>query len=115
MLDTGSYSPIHNDPNAYWCAGCWAWKYDCVHLVEPLTSPIMKLQHSVYIAATWEKNTLQVTMNTGERYQHCGVPRSVAIRFVRDPELRKAISHGYRFERVRGRVQIEWKPSERHL
>jgi hypothetical protein len=110
MLDTSSYSPIHNDPDAYWCAGCWAWKYDCAHLVEPLASPIMKLRHSIYIEATWEKNILQITMNTGERYQHFRVPRSAAVRFVRNPED-KSVLAGYRFERVRGKVPIEWRPN----
>jgi hypothetical protein len=105
MLDTGSYSPIHNDPDAYWCAGCWAWKYDCAHLVEPLASPIMKLRHSINIEATWGKNILQITMNTGERYQHFRVPRSVAIRFVRNPDDRSVLQE-FRFERVRGRVAI---------
>jgi hypothetical protein len=109
MLDTRNYAPIHNDPEAYWCAGCWAWKYDCAHLVEPLSSPTMKLRHSIYIEATWEKSVLQVTMNTGERYQHFRVPRSVAVRFVRTPE-NKALLAGYRFERVRGRIPIELRP-----
>jgi hypothetical protein len=109
MLDTSGYSPIHNDPDAYWCAGCWAWKYDCTHLVEPLKSPIMKLWHSKYIEATWEKSILQITMNTGERYQHFSVPRSAAVRFVRTPDD-KTILRGYRFERVRGSVPIQWTP-----
>src|SRR5262245_1015407 len=92
---------LHNNPDAYWCAGCWKWKLDCEHLVEPLTSPIMKLNHWQYIEATWQKGVLQLTMNTGDRYQHFGVPRWLAVAFVRNPN--HEILKGYRFERVRAR------------
>jgi hypothetical protein len=71
-------------------------------LWEPLTSPAMKLDHSVYKAATWQRNVLQVTMNTGERYQHFDVPRWLAVLFVRNPS--DDMLKGYRFERVRGSV-----------
>jgi hypothetical protein len=41
-------------------------------------------------------------MNTGERYQHFGVSRPVAVEFARNPD---GVSlKGYRFERVRGRA-----------
>ena len=76
---------------------------DCSHLVEPLTSPEVKLHNFQYFAATWQKGVLQVTMNTGERYQFFGVPRWRAVQFVTDPE---DMLKGYRFERVKGRVRV---------
>ena len=72
--------------------------------MEPLTSPEMKLDNFQYSAATWQKNVLQVTMNTGERYQHFRVPRWLAVQFVRNPS--EELLKGYRFERVRGRVAV---------
>jgi len=107
MFDSGSYSPIHNDPDAYWCAGCWAWKYDCAHLVEPLTSPNMKLSHYLYLEATWQKDIFQITTNTGARYQYFKVPRRIAVAWVRNPD--RDLLEGYRFELVRGKVPIQWR------
>jgi hypothetical protein len=37
--------------------------------VDPLGTPEVKLGHWQYLAAIWARNILQVTMNTGERYQ----------------------------------------------
>lgn len=73
--------------------------FECGHLVDPLGTPIVPLKNWQYSAATWSHNILEVTMNTGERFQFMNVPRRVAIEFVRNPadELLK----GYRFERVR--------------
>jgi hypothetical protein len=64
----------------------------------------VKLDNSVYKAATWQRNVLQVTMNTGERYQHFNVPRWRAVLFVRNPS--DDLLKGCRFERVRGRVAL---------
>ena len=97
---------LQYNTDAYWCFDCGVFTLDCSHLVEPLTSPIMKLRHSIYVAATWERSILQVTMNTGERYQFFKVPRSVAVRFVRNPADKSPLA-GFRFERVRGRVPSE--------
>jgi len=71
--------------------------------VEPLTSPEVKLSNFHYLAAKWQKGVLQVTMNTGERYQFFGVPRWRAVLFVKNPE---DMLKGYRFERVKGRVRV---------
>ena len=50
-FEDGKY--LHNHPDAYWCAGCHHFTLDCSHLVEPLKSPIMKLDHWQYLEATW--------------------------------------------------------------
>jgi KTSC domain len=42
-LDRNPNSIIHSTPFAHWCAGCWDWVIDCVHLIDPLPSQI----HSV--------------------------------------------------------------------
>jgi len=102
MLEHAATVYLHNNPNAYWCADCWRWTLDCSHLGEPLSSTGMKLEHWQYLEVTWHKNVLQVTMNTGERYQHFSVPRSLAVEFVRNPG--EALLKGYRFERVKGRA-----------
>lgn len=104
MLEPPATKYLHNDPNAYWCPSCWCFTLDCSHLVEPLTSPSLKLDHWQYIGVTWQKRILQVTMNTGERYQLFGVPRWQAALFVRKPD--EEILKGYRFERVRGRIAV---------
>ena len=59
--------------------------------VEPLTSPETKLDNFQYSAATWQKNVLQVTMNTVERYQFFSVPRWLAVQFVRNPSQKLAL------------------------
>jgi hypothetical protein len=51
--------------------------------VEPLTSPEVKLHNFQYLAATWQKGVLQVTMNTGERYQFLEVRDGVLWRLSR--------------------------------
>ena len=98
MLAHPATGYLHN-PDAYWCADCWKFTLDCSHLVEPLTSPEMKLDNFQSSAATWQRNVLQVTMNTGERYQFFRVPRWLAVLFVRNPQ--RDLLKGYRFERVR--------------
>lgn len=80
MLNHPATKYLHSDPAAYWCADCWKFTLDCSHPVEPLTSPVMKLDNVEYSAATWQRNVLQVTMNTGERYQFFNVPRTFAAR-----------------------------------
>jgi len=45
MLQQSETKYLHNNPDAYWCADCWKFTLDFVHLVEPLTSPVMKLQY----------------------------------------------------------------------
>jgi hypothetical protein len=52
---------LHNHPDAYWCWDCKSFTLDCAHLVEPLTSPIMKLDHWQYIEATRERHILKIT------------------------------------------------------
>jgi len=69
MLSHPATKYLHNDPNDYWCAHCWKFTLDCSHLMEPLTSPQVRLDSFQYLSATWQRNVLQVTMNTGERYQ----------------------------------------------
>jgi len=64
-------------------------------------TPAVKLDNWQYSEATWARNVLQVTMNTGERYQFMNVPRRLAISFVRNPQ--EELLKGCRFERVRGR------------
>ena len=86
MLNHPATKYLHNNPDAYWCADCWKFTLDCSHLVEPLTSAEMRLYNFQYLAARWQRNVLQVTMNTGERYQHYRVPRSVAVAFVKNPD-----------------------------
>ena len=90
---------MHNKPGSYWCADCHRFTFDCAHLVEPLNTPTVRLENFQYSAATWARNILEVTMNTGERFQFMKVPRRLAVEFVKAPgyELLK----GYRFERVR--------------
>jgi hypothetical protein len=93
---------IHNNPNAYWCADCHRFTFDCAHLVESLGTPVVLLRNWQYSAATWARNILEVTMNTGERFQFMKVPRRLAIAFVRTPTYEQL--KRYRFERVRGRI-----------
>ena len=104
MLQSQDTSHLHNNPAAYWCADCHKFTLDCSHLVEPLNTPTVRLDNWQYSAVTWARNVLQVTMNTGERYQFMNVPRRVAIAFVRNPS--EELLRGYRFERVRGRVAV---------
>ena len=96
MLSHPAESPLHHNPAAYWCPDCWKWRLDCSHLVDPLDSPYMPLNHWQYLGVTWKAGVLQVTMNTGERYQHFGVSRNMAIRFARNPE--HVLLKGFRFE-----------------
>ena len=104
MLAHPAAAYLHNNLNAYWCADCWKFTFECSHLVEPLSSPEMKLKHWQYLAVTWARGVLQVTMNTGERFQHFNVPRRLAVEFARNPG--EALLKGYRFERVRGRRAV---------
>jgi len=103
MLESSQDSThIHNQPGAYWCADCHRFTFECAHLVEPLGTPIVQLNNWQYSAVTWSRNVLQVTMNTGERFQFMKVPRGLAIELVRAPA--EELLKGYRFERVRGRI-----------
>ena len=65
------------------------------------TSPILTLNHGTYIEVTWQNGIVQITTNTGERYQHFGVSRSAAIAFAKNPDNKDLIK-GRRLERVRG-------------
>src|SRR4030095_8385106 len=65
MLEHPATAYLHNNPDAYWCADCWKFTLACSRLVEPLTSPVMKFDNFQYSAATWQRNVLPVTMNTG--------------------------------------------------
>jgi len=96
---------LHNNPNAYWCWYCKEWKLDCSHLVEPLASPILKLDHSIFKEITWCAGIVQITTNTGERYQHFGVSCAAAIAFARNPDNKEVIN-GTRLERVRRIVKV---------
>ena len=29
----------HRTPTSHWCAACWSWVVDCIHLVQPLRIP----------------------------------------------------------------------------
>jgi KTSC domain len=57
------------------------------------------------VAYDRERLILELEMNTGERFQHFGVPRRIAIGLVQasDPAKysREFIEGTYRFERVR--------------
>ena len=68
---------LHNQPG--WCRECHQFTFHCAHLVEPLGTPAVPLKSSQYTAATWARNILEVTMNTGERFQFMEVPRRLAI------------------------------------
>jgi hypothetical protein len=102
MLQHPEAHYTYNQPGSYWCADCHTFTLDCSHLVAPLNAPAVKLDNWQYRAATWARNILQVTMNTGERFQFVNVPRRMAIAFVRKPESESL--KAYRFERVRGRA-----------
>ena len=107
MFQQFDYEALHNNPDAYWCWGCGKWTFDCSHLVEPLTSPVLKLNYGIYSEVTWQNGVIQITPNTGERYQHFGVSRSAAIAFAKNPDNKELIK-GKRLERVRGVAPIEW-------
>jgi len=88
-----SADALQNDPRAYWCWDCGLWTKDCSHLVEPLPSPILKLNHAIYKEVTWHADVVQITT-------HFGVSRSRAVAFARNPDSDKF--EGVRLERVRG-------------
>jgi hypothetical protein len=69
----------------------------------------MPLNHWQYLGVTWKSGIHQITMNTGERYQHFGVSRSLAIRFARNPD--GVLLKGYRFERVRRAAPNSLEPA----
>lgn len=80
---------------------------DCSHLVESLNAPSVILSNWLIQSITYDgaQRILELEMNTGERFQHVGVPRRVAVTLVQadDPAkyMRESIDGAYRFERVR--------------
>ena len=79
---------MYEMPTGYWCPGCWTWKQDCPHLVEPLDAPVVKLDDWQYIYARYDRQRriLELTTNVGDAFQFFNVPRSIAIAFVKSPE-----------------------------
>ena len=101
---------LHNQPGGYWCPECHRFILDCSHLVEPLdNAPRVVLDNWLIRSVTYnrERMVLELEMNTGERFQHVGVPRRAAIALVQadDPAkyMNERIDGTYRFERVRVR------------
>ena len=75
---------LHNQPGAYWCPECHRFILDCSHLVEPLNAPSVILSNWLIqsVAYNRERMVLELEMNTGERFQHVGVPRRITISLV---------------------------------
>ena len=98
---------LHNDPNAYWCPDCWAFTLDCSHLVEPLDAPELPISDWQINSVAYDRarRILELEMNTGERFQNCGVPRGVAVMLVKAQSpaayWKERINGKYPFERVR--------------
>ena len=64
MLAHPATKYLHNDPNAYCRADCWKFTLDCSHLVEPLTSPELKLDNFQYSALGAEPNIVSDTSDS---------------------------------------------------
>ena len=83
---------LHNQPGAYWCPNdCHRFTLDCSHLVEPLNAPSVILGNWLIQSVTYDEaqRILELEMNTGERFQHVGVPRRVAIALVQEDDPAK--------------------------
>jgi KTSC domain len=99
---------LHNQPGVYWCADCHRFTLDCSHLVEPLNAPSVILSNWLIQSVTYEgaQRILELEMNTGERFQHFGVPRRIAIALVQADDPTKYMNHSiegtYQCRRVRG-------------
>jgi hypothetical protein len=98
---------LHNNPNAYWCPDCWAFTLDCPHLVRPLDAPELPISDWQINSVAYDRarRILELEMNTGERFQHFGVPRDIAVMLVKAKSpaafLKEAIDARYPFKRVR--------------
>jgi KTSC domain len=98
---------LHNQPGAYWCPECHRFILDCGHLVEPMNAPRVILSNWLIQSVAYDgaQRILELEMNTGERFQHFGVGRRVAIALVQadDPAkyMTECIEGTYRFRRVR--------------
>src|SRR4026209_1174595 len=75
---------LHNQRGAYSCPDCHCFTMDCSHLVEPLNAPSVILSSWLIQSVAYDgaQRILELEMNTGERFQHVGVPRRVAIALV---------------------------------
>jgi hypothetical protein len=87
---------------------CHRFVLDCGHLVEPLgDAPRVNLGNWLIETVAYDRQRLilELEMNKGDRYQHFGVPRRVAIGLVQANEparyWEEFIQSTYRFERVR--------------
>jgi hypothetical protein len=86
-------------------------------LVEPLNAPSVSLSNWLIQSVAYDgtQRILELEMNTGERFQHVGVPRRAAIALVQadDPAkyMNECIEGTYRFRRVR--VQRNHDPISR--
>src|SRR3989442_7394109 len=76
---------LHNDPEAYRCAHCWTFTLDCSHLASPLDAPYIAIDDWLIkrVAYDHQRNILELEMNTGERFQHYGVSRQLAVMLVK--------------------------------
>ena len=105
-ITEGLHRSLHYHPDSYWCADCHRFTLDCSHLVEPLQAPSVTMSDA-YTRAAYDRGRriLEVTDNCGHAHQFFGVPRGLAVAFVKaeDPRayFREHISGKYGFERVR--------------
>src|SRR5262245_26767982 len=86
MFHQPDYEALHNNPDANCCWNCGVWRFDCEHLAEPVTSPILKLNRWYYIEVTWQ----------------AGVSRSAAIAFGKSPNDKGLIRSDAWNERAEG-------------
>ena len=83
--DTYLGNVLHNNPDAHWCPDCHCFTLDCCHLVQPLDHAPHVIRGSWLIqSVAYDRERLipELEMNTGERFQHAGVPRRIAIGLV---------------------------------
>jgi KTSC domain-containing protein len=103
--DTQLGNALHKNPGKYWCADCHLFVLDCGHLVEPLQdAPRVILSNWQILSVAYDRQRLilELEMNTGERFQHFGVPRRVAIGLVQVDDTAK-----YRKEFIEGTYRSE--------
>ena len=69
-ITAGLSRSLHYDPRAYWCPGCWKWRLDCAHLVEPLEAPSVAMAGQ-YTRAAYDRGRriLEVRDNCGAAFQ----------------------------------------------
>src|SRR5688572_8717339 len=92
---------LHNNPSAYWCPQCWAFTLDCNHLVAPLDAPCVDMNDWLIkrVAYDRRRRSLELEMNTRERFQHYGVSRQLAVMLVNSGSPSAFLT-----ERINGKV-----------